>query len=583
MSAPPSQQETRRQEETQAVRRRQERVEELCAAAIRALSGEPDVHFRGGWLHRERVLLPMYAPHLHPGPEDDFSSFRGAADGMALRLLHSDADLHRSLRPSGAVERLVFEMLEQFRVEALASPMHPGVVRNLRRRHVAWCLEFYHSGLTETSRGILIYTVAQICRSRVTREPVVEETEDLLETTRGSIVPLLGSDLAGLRAHRDDQARYAQHALAIARNVGAMIRSADAEEADAEGDEGSDRGRLPLFLDPQDDSQTAGVGSLEEKGPGTSAGGGYRVYTTAYDREQTATSLVRPALLKEYRERLDRRVVEQRVNVPLLARELRLILADPAVDGWDGGLETGLIDGRRLTQLITSPTDHRLFRMPRVEPRTDCLLTLLIDCSGSMKQYAEQTAVLADTFARALELVGGQSEILGFTTGAWNGGRAFRDWRRGGRPVRPGRLNERSHMVFKDAATSWRRGRAGIAALLKQDLFREGLDGEAVDWACQRLEEHESGRRVLIVVSDGAPMDSATGLHNGEDYLDRHLIDVVQRHEQRAAVQVYGLGVGLDLSRYYSRSHAIDLSAGVDNRVLREVVAMVAGAGIGHR
>lgn len=584
MAAVPAQQ--RQADVGQTARRHQERVEELCAAAIRALSGEPDVHFRAGWLHRDRALLPMYAPHLHPSPEDDYASFRGAADGMALRLAHSDAALHQELRPSAPVERLVFEMLEQFRVEAMASREHRGVIKNLRHRHVSWSLEFYHSGLTESSRGILIYTIAQICRSRVTREPVVEETEDLLETTRGSIVPIIGNDLAGLRLHRDDQARYAEHALGIAMAVGAMIHSADEEEGDVQdAEESSSRGRLPLFLDPVSDSDSdSAVGTSSVRGgAGAAKGVAYHVYTTAYDREQPASSLVRPALLKEYREQLDRIVTEQRVNVSLLARELRLVLAEPTVDGWDGGLDAGLIDGRRLTQLISSPTEHRLFRMPRTEPLADCVLTILVDCSGSMKQHREETAVLTDTFARALELVGGRCEVLGFTTGAWNGGRALLDWRKGGRPVAPGRLNERSHIVFKDAGTTWRRGRRGIAGLLRQDLYREGIEGEAVDWACQRLEGHDGSRRLLMVVSDGAPMDSSTSLHNDDDYLDRHLIEVVQRQEHLAAVQVYGLGVGLDLSRYYSRSHAIDLSAGVDNRVLREVVAMIAGAGIGHR
>lgn len=570
---------------THASRRHQERVEELCAAAIRALSGETDVHFRGAWLHRERTLLPMYAPHLHPSPEDDFVSFRGAADGMALRLVHSDAGLHRSLQPSGPVERLVFEMLEQFRVEALGSPALPGVIRNLRHRHRSWSLDFHHSGLTETSRGILIYTVAQICRSRVTREPVVEETEDLLETTRGSIVPLMGHDLAGLRRCRDDQEQYARHALGIARLVGSMIRRADEQEGIAEGEhETTGRGRLPLFLESVEDSaDTLGDASSGHGVAHPETRGAYRVFTSAYDREQTASSLVRPALLKEYREQLDQRLAEQRVNVHRLARELRLLLADPAVDGWDGGHEEGLIDGRRLTQLISSPTEHRLFRVLRSEPLADCLVTFLVDCSGSMKQYSEPIAVLVDGFARALELIGGRSEILGFTTEAWNGGRALRDWRSRGRPHQPGRLNERCHIVFKDADTSWRRGRSGIAALLKPDLFREGIDGEAVAWACQRMENREEGRRLLIVISDGAPMDGATGLHNDAEYLDRHLLDVVQQQEQRASVQIYGLGVGLDLSRYYSRSHAIDLSEGVGSRVLGEVVAMIAGRGIGHR
>lgn len=571
-------------QDSQSVRRHQERAEELCAAAIRAVSGEPNVHFRGGLLHRDRTLLPMEAPHLHLEPEDDFHSFRGAADGMALRLLHSDAVLHRRLRPSDAVERLVFEMLEQFRVEAIGSRDHPGLMRNLRRRHVAWSLQFHHSGLTETSSGILLYTVAQICRSRVTREPVVEETEDLLETTRGSVVPLMGHDLSGLRRHRNDQRRFAQHALAIARTVGTMIQREDEEgDASSRGSGSTAKGRLPLFLDPAGDTDSGGIAASGHGRSGTGVAERYRVFTTAYDREHSAGSLVRPTLLKQYREHLDARIVEQRINLPLLARQLRLILAEPAVDGWEGGLESGTIDGRRLTQLISSPTEHRLFRMPRSEPRAHTLLTILVDCSGSMNQYSVQVAVLADTFARVMEVIGGKSEILGFTTGSWSGGRALRDWRRGGRTKFPGRLNERSHIVFKDAETSWRRGRVGIAGLLKADLFREGLDGEAVDWACQRLEQHDARKRVLVVVSDGAPMDTATLLHNDGDYLDRHLIDVVRKHEDKAAVQVYGLGVGLDLSRYYGRSHAIDLSGGVDNRVLREVVAMIAGAGIGHR
>lgn len=582
MAALPDQQ--RPQDAEQAARRRQERVEELCAAAIRALSGEPDVHFRAGWLHRDRTPLPLYAPHLHPSPADDYASFRGAADGMALRLTHSDAALHEQLRPTGPVERLVFEMLEQFRVEALASRAHPGVITNLRHRHVSWSLAFYHSGLTETSRGILIYTVAQICRSRVTRESVVEETEDLLETTRGAIVPIIGHDLAGLRLHRDDQARYATHALGIAQAVGAMILSADEEEGSVhDAEESSSRGRLPLFLDSVSDSDSGAGASSGRGGVGTSKVTAYRVFTTTYDREHHAASLVRSSLLKDYREQLDQMMVEQRVNVSLLARELRLVLAKPVEDGWDGGLDAGHIDGRRLTQLISSPTEHRLFRLPRHEPLADCVLTVLIDCSGSMKQHSEQTAVLADAFARALELVGGRCEVLGFTTGAWNGGRALRDWRKAGRPALPGRLNERTHIVFKDADTPWRRDRRGISALLRKDLYREGIDGEAVDWACHRLAAHDSSRRLLMVVSDGAPMDSSTSLHNDDDYLDRHLIDVVRRHELRREVQLYGLGVGLDLSRYYSRSHAIDPSAGVDNRVLREVVAMIAGAGIGHR
>jgi cobaltochelatase CobT len=169
------------------------------------------------------------------------------------------------------------------------------------------------------------------------------------------------------------------------------------------------------------------------------------------------------------------------------------------------------------------------------------------------------------------------SEILGFTTGAWNGGRAARDWQQAGRPRHPGRLNEVCHLVFKDAATSWRRARRDIAALLKADLFREGIDGEALRWASERLIAREENRRLLIVISDGCPMDTATGLANDPHYLDQHLRQVVQQLEQDGVVEVFGLGVGLDLSAFYCRAHTLDLSTPLGNEVCTEVVDLLAG------
>lgn len=559
--------------DVQAAARHQQHVEELCAAAIRALSGETDLHFRGRRLHRGRVRVPMRAPHLHPSLEEDFASFRGAADGMALRLTRSDAELHRRWLPDDPVAQLVFEMLEQFRVEALAEL--PGVVSNLRHRHVQWSLRLHHTGLTETSRGLLLHTVAQTCRSRVTGEPVVSETEDLIEATRFDIAPALGRDLAELRRNRHDQAAFAGHALAIASAVSGMVNDTGEEDT---GDSGPDDARFPLFLDSEEDSgHTPPRAVTGHSRVPTDIDSGYRVFTTSYDRLHAAQGLIRPALLREYRKRLDQRIAEHGVNVARLARELRALLAHPILDGWDGGQEEGHIDGRCLTQLISSPAERRLFRTERIEPVADTLVTFLIDCSGSMARHNETIAVIADVFARALELAGASSEILGFTTGAWNGGRAMRDWRRAGRPPHLGRLSELSHLVFKDADTSWRRARPGIAGLLKADLFREGVDGEAVTWACRRMDGRPEQRRLLIVVSDGSPMDSATQLTNDAHYLDNHLKDVVVREELAGTAQIHGLGVGLDLSPYYRRCHALDLTAGIGTTVFREILTLLSG------
>jgi cobaltochelatase CobT len=559
----------------------QQQVEELCAATIRALSGEHDLHFRGRKLHRAGKALPLFGPHLQPSLEhDDFGSFRGAADGIGLRLLHSNSALHRRLCPAPPVQRLLFEALEQFRVEALVLDTMPGVKRNLRHRHEAWSLAFHHSGLTETLRGMLLYATLQMARSRVTGEPVVEETEDPVEATRARLGPLLGHALAELRGTREDQGAYAEHALAIARTVAAMIDSLDTD-AGARGEPADDepqRGGFTLLMDF--DAETAEAFHAPASGRSTvfeDAQDGYSVFTTAYDQEVAAATLVRPALLRELREQLDRRIAEQRINVHRLARQLKALLARPTQDGWDGAQEEGRIDGRRLAQLISSPTERRLFRADHIEPIADCVQTVLIDCSGSMKQHSAAVASWADVLARALELAGVNSEVLGFTTGAWNGGRAQRDWQCAGRPKHPGRINERCHLVFKAADTPWRRARPAIAALLKADLFREGLDGEAVQWACERLQQRSEARRLLIVISDGCPMDSATQLANDAFYLDNHLKQVVQQVHARGDVEVCGIGVGLDLSPFYSRCVAVDPDETSGNSLFRELLEMLAG------
>ena len=565
----------------QARARRQQVVEELCAASIRALSGETDLHFRGARLYRGRHALPMFGPHLHPSLDTDaWVSFRGAADGLGLRLANSDARLHDSLCPADAVEHMLFELLEQFRCESLVPPGMPGVRQNLRHRFETWSLQHHHAGKTETARGLLLYTVAQVCRARVCGEAVTEETEELLEATRAGTAPLLGVALAGLRRHRADQAACAPHALSIARTVAALLREAGRQEDershhdDAEAD--SDPwAAFSLLLDQGDAIEDAVSTAVSGRSLVLdSLAGGYRIYTTAYDRQLDSAALVRPAQLKELREQLDAMVAAQGINVSHLARDLKALLALPARDDWDTGREQGQIDGARLAQLISSPTERRIFREERFDPLPDALVSLLIDCSGSMKQHLSTLVPLLDVFVRALAQAGVTSEVLGYTTGAWNGGRAQRDWARAGRPALPGRLNEACHMVFKTADQTWRQARPGIAAMLKAELFREGIDGEAVEWAMSRLNLRGEARRLLIVVSDGSPMDSATNLANDAHYLDHHLCDVVARHEQRGA-EIYGLGVGLDLSPYYRRSQVLDLSGPVTMRVFREVLAMI--------
>ena len=567
--------------------RLQRRVEDLCGAAIRAVAGQRDLQLLAGRLYRRRRRLPRFAAHLYPVfGQADFTSFRGAADGLALRVSLSDAALHARLYPADPIARLIFDLLEQFRVESLALPAQRGLQRNLRHRFRRWSQEFVASGLTESALGILLFTVAQVCRTHVTGESLPEQSADLIEATRSALAPTFGPDLRALRLCRHDQEAYARAALALAAAVAERAHAAQAEpsaDGAVSGDaaEGTPKA-FALLLDVDsggDDALPVAAFGRSTLLDGSESA--YRVYTRAWDRECFAADLVRQPLLAELRQQLDEHIIDSGINVSRLTRELKALLAQPQVDGWEGGHEQGRIDGRRLAQLVASPSERRLFRVEPTELVANCQLSFLIDCSGSMRQHIVAVATLVDVFSRALDMAGIGNEILGFTTGAWNGGRARREWQLAERPKHPGRLNESLHLVFKAHEQSWRRSRAQIAALLKGDLFREGIDGEAVDWACERMQGHGEGRRLLLVISDGCPMDSATQLANDSSYLEHHLRDVVLRREHRGDAEIYGIGVGLDLGAYYSSSVAIDLTTLHGNGALREILGMIARRGRG--
>ncbi|MDJ1134923.1 cobaltochelatase CobT-related protein [Streptomyces iconiensis] len=517
--------------------------EQLTGAAIRALGAAPGIVFRGHRAHEGRRPLPRPAPHLRHSPGEDTTALRGVADGLALRLTRTDAALHARMRPEQAVERLLFDALEQFRAESLAPATRPGTARNLRERHALWARGFHQAGLTEGARGLLLYTALEMCRSRLTGQPVLAATEDLIEATRGALGPALGHALAGLRRHRHDQAAYAPHALAVAEAVAALLEEAAGEgEEDGSADEESPFSLL-LEDDPAADADGTGQGGTAGstgQGPGH-AQDAYRVFTTAHDQERAAGGLLRAELAREYRGVLDTRIRREGLATPRLARRLHALLATPAPDGWDGGHEEGRLDARQLARLVVSPTERNLYRAERAGLRTDAAVTFLVDCSGSMKRHREHLAARLDVWARALEHAGAACEILGFTTASWNGGRARRDWLRAGRPPHPGRVAERLHLVFKDGDTSYRRARPGIAALLKADLYREGIGGEAVEWAAARLRARAEARRVLLVLSDG-------GLAQGPSFLDAHLKEVAARTE----LELYGLPVEGDLTPYFA-------------------------------
>lgn len=560
------------------VLRQQRQLRELSASVTRALADDPAVYIRQHHFFKAHRALNQYAPHLRLQDDEKLEFIRGVADSLALRLQYSDAALHQQGMPQQPVARLIFDWLESLRVESLAPEHLPGVRRNLQHRFYYWSAGFHHAGYTDTALGLLLYTVAQMCWSRLTGLPVYPETEDFIESTRHALSAQLGHNLAALRRHRLDQHAYAPYALAIAEQLDQSVEHALAnQKSDKEEDEQS-LTAFSLLLDIDGGLE----GDIHVAHPDTSPtlealNNEYLVFDRQYDTQRYVADQVRPELLHQYRERINKRIAAQNLSFNLLVHRIRRALTTATTQRWVADEEEGLIDGRRLSQLISSPLERRLFKQPQQQLMNHSSVSFLIDCSGSMKDNAETVCLIVDMLSRALERSGAATEVLGYSTNAWNGGRPYRRWQAGGRKPHPGRLNEVDHRVFKEASTPWKRANLAIMALLKLDLYREGIDGEAVQWACERLLRQSSQRKLLYVISDGSPMDSATNLANDEHYLSSHLRQMLLQYQQQG-VEICGIGVNLDLSLLYQRSIIADLHKGLDNYFIDEFIRSLAPA-----
>ncbi|MEM7196022.1 MAG: cobalt chelatase [Pseudomonadota bacterium] len=554
---------------SEQIRRR--RLERHCAAAMRSISGRRDVEYRQQRLYVEGKPLNLFTPHLvADAAADSFARVRGVTDSMALRLRHSDSALHGSLMPDDDVGKIVFDTLEQLRVESLVDDMHAGSRRNMQLGFDDWCQRCRADGVTESELGLLIYSITQIARSRLVNAVQDEAVEGLIESVRFRLAPVIGDDLLGLRKHRGDQRRFAEYALNIAHTVSEIARA----NMNLDADEDSDIGKIKLPMPPIEESDDryveageAGRGGVDEMGE---AGFGYRVFTREFDRETSALDMYRLEQLENLRRKIDALIKAQAISIPRLAQRLQRLFSVPHLSGWDFGEDEGHIDGRRLSQLVSNPANHRLFKQEKNSPKSDTVISFLIDNSGSMKrQRFETVTVLVDIYARALELAGVKTEILGFSTSGWSGGKSILRWRQSGSPEKPGRMNDRLHIVYKDADTRWRRSRMGVAAMMNTTHYREGLDGEAVTWACQRLSVRNESRKCLVMFSDGAPMDSATSQCNDEMYLQHHLKRVVSQIERQGQIEIRAIGIDLDMEAFFSQTISLDLYGTLGNRAFR--------------
>jgi cobaltochelatase CobT len=570
-----------------------------CVRAI-ARKTELDVSFaaeRPG-LISGKVRLPEPPRKLG---KQEAAIVRGHADSIALKLACHDPAVHRKQAPGGQQARAVFDAVEQARVEAIGARRMAGVKQNL----AAMIDDRFHRSkfdeVTDRADAPIEEALAMLVRERLTGAPPPAGARKLVELWRSMIEDRAGRDLDRLEDLVEDQRRFGDvvHDLLDSLDMG-DDRSSDQDE-DEEGEAGDQDSQPDSGKDgDQDDSgdmQRAGeeaevsaednpdasaeavdapsaemsddsdMGDSEapaepwrprQHGANEPRGPDYRAFVSKFDEIVAAEDLCEAEELDRLRGYLDKQLSHLQGVVARLANRLQRRLMAKQSRAWEFDLEEGLLDPARLSRIIIDPMHPLSFKQEKDTNFRDTVVTLLLDNSGSMRgRPITVAATCADILARTLERCGVKVEILGFTTRAWKGGQSREAWLAAGKPQLPGRLNDLRHIIYKAADAPWRRARKNLGLMMREGLLKENIDGEALDWAHKRLLARSEQRRILMMISDGAPVDDSTLSVNPGNYLERHLRYIIEEIETRSPVELIAIGIGHDVTRYYRRAVTI--------------------------
>ena len=546
-----------------------------------------------------KVKLPEPPRKLTP---QDAAIIRGHADSSALRLACHDDVVHRRLMPGGQQARAVFDAVEQARVEAIGARRMEGVSRNL----AAMLDDRFHRGkfddVTDRADAPIEDAVALMVRERLTGEAPPPAARKLVELWRPWIEERAGRDLDRLEGVLENQRQFgdAIHDLLDSLEMGEeRSRDADDEENDDDRNKEGQQDQSGQDGDAQDsddaessmvdqaemssdelpdgateamdaqtadmpddadlgDAETAGEPWQPRHGRNEPRGPDYRPFTPRFDETVSAEELCEPEELDRLRGYLDKQLSHLQGVVARLANRLQRRLMAQQNRAWEFDLEEGQLDPARLSRIIIDPMHPLSFKYEKDMNFRDTVVTLLLDNSGSMRgRPITVAATCADILARTLERCGVKVEILGFTTRAWKGGQSREAWLAAGKPQNPGRLNDLRHIIYKSADAPWRRARKNLGLMMREGLLKENIDGEALDWAHKRLLGRSEQRRILMMISDGAPVDDSTLSVNAGNYLERHLRYVIDEIETRSPVELIAIGIGHDVTRYYRRAVTI--------------------------
>jgi len=572
-------------------------------AAVRAIArdGELPVNFgtEGASAGGSRNRLPTPTRELG---HEEVANVRGSGDSLALWQRYHDNRLHALNQPKGATARAVFEAAEQARVESIGSNRMIGVSENLDVMLEERCRARGYNSVKDPGEALLPEVVGMLVREQLTGKEPPEAAKSMVEHIRPWIEENAGEELRNLTGNITDQNAFAKLTRKLIADLDLgeedgtesddLEDSPDNEEeemADGEGEgeggEGdADDGGDPEGSDSQDgsadgDSETESdmeaedadaMSGSEEPGRGRRQWRPgdmlpvnpdeppYRFYTDEFDEITEATELCDTEELGRLRAYLDQQLSNMQGIVARLANRLQRRLLAKQNRSWEFDLEEGMLDAGKLARVVTNPLLPLSFKMERDMEFRDTVVTLLIDNSGSMRgRPITVAAMCADILARTLERCNVKVEILGFTTRAWKGGQSREKWLREGKPAAPGRLNDLRHIIYKSADAPWRRARRGLGLMMREGLLKENIDGEALIWAHNRLVYRPEQRRILMVISDGAPVDDSTLSVNTGNYLEKHLRSAISWIENQSPVELIAIGIGHDVTRYYQRAVTI--------------------------
>ncbi|HET7413705.1 MAG TPA: cobaltochelatase subunit CobT [Pararhizobium sp.] len=569
---------------------------------IRSIAGDHELEVafandRPG-LVGERARLPELPKRPTPG---DVQITRGLGDSMALRKACHDARVHAAMAPAGADARAIFDAVEQARCEAIGARRMAGIAENLTSMLSDKYAKANYKGVERQADAPLEEALSLMVRERLTGRKPPESAGKVVDLWRGWIEEKGAGDLDHLLDSIEDQPKFARTvrdlltSLNVAeeyaedepeetddtsdddqprseeQNQDSAEEQAGSEAAPAEDNEAADDQMEDGEMDGAEvsDEDLADQGDEDAETPGETRRPNqsfdelnekidYHVFTTEFDEIIASEELCDEAELDRLRAFLDKQLAHLQGVVGRLANRLQRRLMAQQNRAWDFDLEEGYLDTARLPRLIIDPMQPLSFKMERDTNFRDTVVTLLIDNSGSMRgRPITVAATCADILARTLERCGVKVEILGFTTKAWKGGQAREKWLATGKPQAPGRLNDLRHIIYKSADEPWRRARRNLGLMMREGLLKENIDGEALIWAHSRLMGRPEQRRILMMISDGAPVDDSTLSVNPGNYLERHLRAVIEEIELRSSVELLAIGIGHDVTRYYRRAVTI--------------------------